>query len=183
MRRRMKNDKGFTLAELLIVVAIIAVLVAVSIPIFSAQLEKAREATDVANFRAAKAAFIVALLDGTMTADKAGDKYYYHADTGIVNTTPVTVPYGEGRGGPGNNPFNALPDGKIYPEPYDAGLDYSSAYIYAEYSRTTMKDSLKIHWYDIDKGTDVTYEVIDLSEVNKPDVHVDPTTETNTTYP
>ena len=46
-----KNKKGFTLAELLIVVAIIAVLVAISIPIFTSQLEKAREATDAANIR------------------------------------------------------------------------------------------------------------------------------------
>lgn len=45
------NKKGFTLAELLIVVAIIAVLVAIAIPIFSSQLEKAREATDAANIR------------------------------------------------------------------------------------------------------------------------------------
>ena len=35
-----KRNKGFTLAELLIVVAIIAVLVAISIPIFKNQLEK-----------------------------------------------------------------------------------------------------------------------------------------------
>lgn len=49
------NKKGFTLAELLVVVAIIGVLVAISIPIFTAQLEKAREATDVANLRAAYA--------------------------------------------------------------------------------------------------------------------------------
>ena len=35
-----KNEKGFTLAELLIVVAIIGVLVAISIPIFTSQLEK-----------------------------------------------------------------------------------------------------------------------------------------------
>ena len=51
----MRKNKGFTLAELLIVVAIIAVLVAIAIPIFSAQLEKAKEATDVANIRSAYA--------------------------------------------------------------------------------------------------------------------------------
>lgn len=49
------NKKGFTLAELLVVVAIIGVLVAISIPIFTNQLEKAREATDAANIRAAYA--------------------------------------------------------------------------------------------------------------------------------
>ena len=49
------NKKGFTLAELLVVVAIIGVLVAISIPIFTSQLEKAREATDAANIRAAYA--------------------------------------------------------------------------------------------------------------------------------
>ncbi len=54
-KKAKKNKKGFTLAELLIVVAIIAVLVAISIPIFTTQLEKAREATDLANIRAAYA--------------------------------------------------------------------------------------------------------------------------------
>ena len=49
------NKKGFTLAELLIVVAIIAVLVAIAIPIFTTQLEKSREATDAANIRSAYA--------------------------------------------------------------------------------------------------------------------------------
>jgi len=46
------NKKGFTLAELLIVVAIIAILVAIAIPVFSAQLEKSKIATDKANIRA-----------------------------------------------------------------------------------------------------------------------------------
>ena len=46
------NKKGFTLAELLVVVAIIAVLVAISIPIFTSQLHKAQVATDQANLRA-----------------------------------------------------------------------------------------------------------------------------------
>lgn len=47
-----KNTKGFTLAEVLIVVAIIAVLVAISIPIFTPQLHKSKVAADWANVRA-----------------------------------------------------------------------------------------------------------------------------------
>lgn len=47
-----RSESGFTLAELLIVVAIIGVLVAISIPIFTSQLERSREATDAANIRA-----------------------------------------------------------------------------------------------------------------------------------
>ena len=60
----MKKSSGFTLAELLIVVAIIAVLVAIAIPVFTTQLEKAREATDMSSFRAAYAeAAAIALSD------------------------------------------------------------------------------------------------------------------------
>lgn len=47
----MKKNKGFTLAELLVVVAIIAVLVAITIPIFSTKLHDAKVATDWANLR------------------------------------------------------------------------------------------------------------------------------------
>ena len=56
------NNKGFTLAELLIVVAIIAVLTAIAIPVFTAQLEKSRESTDQANLRAAYAQVMTDLL-------------------------------------------------------------------------------------------------------------------------
>ncbi|MDD6880986.1 MAG: type II secretion system protein [Firmicutes bacterium] len=54
--------KGFSLAELLIVVAIIAVLVAVAIPIFTSQLEKSREATDAANIRSYYSEFMAAII-------------------------------------------------------------------------------------------------------------------------
>ena len=53
--RKMKNSKGFTLMEMLIVVAIIAVLVAVMIPTMTSALEKSREAADLANTRSAYA--------------------------------------------------------------------------------------------------------------------------------
>ena len=46
---QVQDEKGFTLAELLIVVAIIAVLVAVAIPVMSGALAKATEAACKAN--------------------------------------------------------------------------------------------------------------------------------------
>lgn len=45
------NKKGFTLMELLIVVAIIAILIAIAIPVFSGTLNKAKVAADEANVR------------------------------------------------------------------------------------------------------------------------------------
>lgn len=59
----MNRKKGFTLAELLIVVAIIGVLVAVSVPVFTAQRRKAVDAVNKANIRAAKAMALTKFYD------------------------------------------------------------------------------------------------------------------------
>ena len=58
-----KKEKGFTIVELLIVVAIIGVLAAISVPVFTGQLEKSREAADIANVRAAYAELMVKVAD------------------------------------------------------------------------------------------------------------------------
>ena len=87
-----KNNKGFTLAELLIVVAIIAVLVAIAIPIFTSQLENAREATDAANIRSAYAEVVAAgLSDPASTYTKTvvlkqQDKTKWNNDALAVET-------------------------------------------------------------------------------------------------
>ena len=94
MTEKMSNKKGFTLAELLIVVAIISVMVAVSIPIFTSKLEKAREATDLANMRSAKAAAVAMYLDNT-----SGSKgtYYYDANGGVLKDSKDGITgYGKG---------------------------------------------------------------------------------------
>jgi type IV pilus assembly protein PilA len=78
-----KGVSGFTLMEMLIVVAIIAVLVAIAIPVFSAQLGSARAETDAANIRSGYASATVTVLNsGTTTATK----YYLQSD-GSVTTT------------------------------------------------------------------------------------------------
>ncbi len=69
--KRIREKKGFTLAELLIVVAIIAVLVAIAIPVFTTQLEKSREATDMANIRSAYAEVMTAAISDTATTHDA----------------------------------------------------------------------------------------------------------------
>ncbi len=89
-----KNNKGFTLAELLIVVAIIAVLVAIAIPIFTKRLENSRETTDVANLRSAYAAGQVALLQGDIPTG-AGTSYY-DPDSGTGLTGSATKQLGKG---------------------------------------------------------------------------------------
>lgn len=86
MKKTLHNKKGFTLAELLIVVAIIAVLVAIAIPIFTSQLEKAREATDLANLRAAYAECSTAAL----TQDNTGNAVYDSTNSSASETITLT---------------------------------------------------------------------------------------------
>lgn len=98
-----ENKKGFTLAELLLVVAIVGILVAISIPVFTAQLGKAREATNNANLRAAKAAAMSDYLTGEKTTDSSVT-YKYTTDDGVIgdkgtDTVPTTeVVIGEDTG-------------------------------------------------------------------------------------
>lgn len=87
-----KNEKGFTLAELLIVVAIIGVLVAISIPIFTSQLEKAREATDAANLRSAYAEIAACAITGDNLNTKK-DSVTIN-DDGKGNITTITAKVG-----------------------------------------------------------------------------------------
>ena len=83
-----QGEKGFTLMEMLIVIAIIAVLVAIAIPVLSAQLENARDATTAANLRSAYAEASAAVLDSTIAT--GNDNITVAAGTGDVATV-VTI--------------------------------------------------------------------------------------------
>lgn len=80
IQKKLKNKKGFTLIEMLVVVAIIAILVAISIPAVSGALDKARKAADDANLQAAKSVALLAEMEGTF---KASTTYYYDISKGI----------------------------------------------------------------------------------------------------
>ena len=85
---KLSSQGGFTLVEILIVVAIIAILIVVSIPLVSGSLEKAREATDDANMRSAQSMaetyFLLHVDDMTFTGGGTGTAgtctVYYSVD-------------------------------------------------------------------------------------------------------
>ena len=104
-----ENKKGFTLAELLIVVAIIAVLVAISIPIFTNQLEKSRDAVTMSNVRAAYAEASAAYLteesgngatydSASKTVEVAGIQIKGQSDNGAFNDANQDLPFTLGNG-------------------------------------------------------------------------------------
>lgn len=75
MLKKLQSKKGFTLMEMLIVVAIIAVLVAIAIPVFNGALTKSKEAADVANVRATYAEWQTAMLTENTKAPTDKDAF------------------------------------------------------------------------------------------------------------
>ncbi len=162
----MKKDKkrGFTLAELLIVVAIIGVLVAISIPIFSRQLEKSRDAVSVANIRSAYAEAMNYALEYNGYPVAKNPSYYtdgknkiYVDGSGYVSAVvmPITIKSREADNWSGlaeNLPFVLL--GNSVTKGYEGGddgresLSYRYWYIEFEFkskSEGELKDALIWH--------------------------------------
>lgn len=68
MEKKM-NNKGFSLVELIIVIAIMAILVGVLAPQFIKYVEKSRQSTDIQNVQILKTAVEAAVASGDITAN------------------------------------------------------------------------------------------------------------------
>lgn len=88
--KKLNSKKGFTLAELLIVVAIIAVLVAIMIPVFGSSRANAIQAKDAANVRSVYAEAVTEAMGAgaTTEATKSG---YLTVGTGDTAKTLLNV--------------------------------------------------------------------------------------------
>ena len=99
--RKMKNKKGFTLMEMLIVVAIIAILVAIAIPTFASSLNKARVATDEANIRSGYASVMTdVLMDDNYSVEGGTTKsatYALNKDGSVTKNTATDAYLTQGK--------------------------------------------------------------------------------------
>jgi len=98
LKNKMKNKKGFTLMEMLIVVAIMVVLMAVAIPMFTSQLNGAKANVDKANERAAKSAIITEYMANQSKYTADFTLYFDVTDGSLKTNATDIVPYGQSSG-------------------------------------------------------------------------------------
>lgn len=98
MKKEKMNDKGFSLVELIIVIAIMAVLVVVLAPQYLKYVERSRNSTDVSNATAIVTACQVWAADPNAGED--GTKAFKSGDTFkiTVDSTKGVVAKGAGTG-------------------------------------------------------------------------------------
>ena len=95
LKAKLRKNGGFTLIEMLIVVAIIAILIAVSIPMVGSALEKAHHAVDQANIRdAAAVGAIMYLTDETIAKSNTPTEYTYYVNGASQGKLATAAPTG-----------------------------------------------------------------------------------------
>ena len=97
------NKKGFTIVELVIVIAVIAILAAVLIPTFTGVTERAQKSAALQNARNAWTDYMSANADQPdykenicIESTVDGKVYYFHVENGEFKKDPVAKPNEEG---------------------------------------------------------------------------------------
>lgn len=91
MKKMKKNNTGFSLVELIIVIAIMAVLVGVLAPQFIKYVEQARRGTDIQNAEQIKIAILADIADGKITASDTACTFVNAANSYGTKTIGATT--------------------------------------------------------------------------------------------
>jgi type II secretory pathway pseudopilin PulG len=167
------NKRGFTIVELLIIVAIVGFLVAVSIPLFTAQLEKTRETADIHTMRVAASLGQQFYYEGVIdkkSAEKAGMQWWksgsdadpksnafaiYVPDKGMFSEKDYNTlideglkAYGKGTKFDGGKDLFREDNKRVY----DPTLDYTNAVLQVSIFPNGSNKRVEVAWKKLQKG-------------------------------
>ena len=91
-----KNNKGFTIVELVIVIAVIGILAAVLIPTFSGIVDNAKESSDMQNAKNAYLTYLAGNEENSINADKM-NKFNFEITSGTHKYYVTAGVFGKGK--------------------------------------------------------------------------------------
>jgi len=133
--KRMRENKGFSLVELIITIAVMAVLIAVLAPVFIKYVEQSRRSRDIQTADQIREAFLADIAEGSTVGASSvvveiGSAYL----PGTINETPKVAGH-------------VFTPGGTFMAVYDADLNVVKVYIKEDF------DNSKI--YDLTKEADI----------------------------
>ena len=117
----MEENKGFSLVELVIVIAIMAVLVAILAPLFIKYVEQSRRSRDIQTADRIREAFLADIAEGS-TAGAGSVEVEINASylPGTINETPTVAGH-------------VFPSGGTFTAVYDADANEVGVYVTVDY--------------------------------------------------
>ena len=127
MGKEMKENKGFSLVELIITIAIMAVLIAVLVPVFIKYVEQSRRSRDIQTADQIREAFLADIAEGSRVGTGSVEVEINNAYLpGTINETPTVSGHVFTPGGTFMTVYNADANSvEIYvKEDYEHGMLY-----------------------------------------------------------
>ena len=95
LAKKMANREGFTLVELIVVIAILGILAGIAIPVYSGYIAKANEAADLQALDAIKTAAVFAAVDADEGHDCQITSMTVTANSQTVSVTGTNLKIGD----------------------------------------------------------------------------------------
>lgn len=149
--RQKRNNKGFSLVELIVVIAIMIVLVAVLAPVFTKYVEQSRRATDVQNANSIAEAVLTDATDGTLDAALTNATNSGYTSKGGVITGVVKEGYPSSIKSAPKAKGNAVAKNASFTFEYTKDSNTVVVYVTGDTTKTNLTDESKAQAYKDDE--------------------------------